>query len=256
MSKETNKVLNPKLIWTQLALYICSASLLIMFFVLSFTFTSCVTDDAEPELQIPTSQTIQVGNSFNLGFSANWDSSNDFVAEVSLEGVITANHVGECIISDGSKKCAVTVSPKSHFMTEPITEWGMKKSLLISKCGSDYKESGDAIGYATGIAKTPLIMYTFKDDKLSSSLIMVDVDYSESLMDFLLERYRPVNQEGYTFYFANGYSETSITTFVSASLYNKDFWSVLYIPFSNTRGGCELKEIQEELRVIKSKLQY
>lgn len=121
MSKETNKVLNPKLIWTQLALYICSAGLLIMFFVLSFTFTSCVTDDAEPELQIPTSQTIQVGNSFNLGFSANWDSSNDFVAEVSLEGVITANHVGKCIISDGRKKCAVTVSPKSHFMTEPIT---------------------------------------------------------------------------------------------------------------------------------------
>lgn len=208
------------------------------------TFMSCSNsddeDNNEPTYNVPTIKLIPVGSSFKIGPTDNWTSSNDFVASVSQNGLIQAVHVGDCVISNGRSDCKVSVTAKSNFMKEPLTTWGVSKAFVISKCGNNYMTSGESIGYSTGDSKYPLIMYMFKNDRLSGSVITVSTSYTGTLTDFLLERYYPVDKDGYDFYFINGYTTSTITTIVGLTLYNQSYWSVSYIPFNTVRGGNEI----------------
>lgn len=232
--------------------YVNSWIAILMAVMLSLALSSCGGDDNdEPDYStsIPRTRTMYVGKSFSLGVSGKWTSSNEFVATVNSTGVVTAKHVGKCSISDGNNTCIVTVSATSTFMKEPITEWGISKSEVISRCGSDYKSSGNAIGYASGISKTPFTVYLFKDNKLSSSAILASVDYTEALVDFLAERYVYVGRDGYDYFFANGLTVQQITTGVGIQLYNDDYWMVGYFPFQSSR--CETDEISDIKSVVK-----
>lgn len=211
-------------------------SLLIVFIVVTI-FSACSDKENEPTISIPTSKSITVGTSFSLGLSDNWRSSNEFVASVDGDGNVEAAHIGECTISNGKNSCKVTVTPKSTFIKEPIREWGISKSQLISKCGSDYKESGNSIGYISNSSIAPITMYTFdSNNRLSSSVIMVKTAYTSELVDFFTERYQPVSVDGYDFYFTDGYTAQTISTAVCLSLYkyNTDFWMVLYMPYGSS----------------------
>lgn len=230
-------------------------SLLLMFMGVTI-FAACSDEKDEPKILIPTAKSISVGTSFSLGVQGVWKSSNDFVASVNNDGNVIAEHVGKCTISNGKNSCKVTVTPKSNFLKEPITEWGISKSQLISKCGSDYKESGNSIGYLTNSNVAPITMYSFdSNDRLSGSVVMVNTDYTSEMADFLVERYQPVYVDGYDFYFTNGYTAQSISTAVCVSLYknNKNYWLVVYMPFeSSTRSLDELDLLNNLHNIIKS----
>lgn len=211
------------------------------------SFSSCSNDKDEPKVSIPQDQTMTVGTTIDLKVGGSWTSSNTFVASVNNSGIVKAEHVGSCILENGKQSCRIQVSPKSKFITEPILEWGISKSEIISRCGSDYKATDNAIGYSTGIYKNPLIMYVFTNDKLSAAAILVSTNYTETLVDFLLERYAPLSQEGYDFYFANGLTLQQITTFVGLQLFSNDYWTVMYLPNKNSRSAEFNDYIMEEI---------
>lgn len=224
-------------------------SLLLIFMGVAL-FSSCSDDKEDSAISIPTTNSIPVGSSFSFGLSGNWSSSNNFVASVDNDGNVKAEHVGECIISNGNHNCIVTVTPKSNLIKEPITEWGISKPQLISKCGTDYQESGTAIGYKTNSNIAPMIMYSFDSyNRLSSSVVMVKTAYTSELVDFLIERYRPVTMDGYDYYFVNGYSSQSISTVIGMGLYkyDKDYWMVLYMPYSSSSRSSEAIDLASNL---------
>ncbi|MDE6651561.1 MAG: hypothetical protein K2K08_04040 [Paramuribaculum sp.] len=217
----------------------------LLLMVIGVTLLSACSDDKdEPKISIPSVKSISVGTSFSLGLSGNWRSSNDFVASVDKDGNVEAEHVGECTISNEKNSCKVTVTPKSNFIKEPVTDWGISKSQLISKCGNNYKESGNSIGYTSNSNIAPITMYTFDSSgRLSSSVITVKTTYTSDLVDFLMERYQPVAVDGYDFYFTNGYTTQSTSTVVGMSLYkyDKSYWMVMYMPYGNSsRSGANM----------------
>ena len=223
--------------------------LLLLIFIGVVLLSAC-SDKDEPKIHIPTNMNLSVGSLFSVGVSGNWISSNEFVASVDKDGVIKAEHVGMCIISGEGKQCRVIVEPKSNFLNEPIIEWGISKSQLISKCGNDYKESGSAIGYITNSTIAPITMYTFDNNgKLSSSAIVVKTNYSTELVDFLTERYQPIGMDGYDFYFTNGYTPQKTSTVVGMSLYkyDKNYWVVLYMPYSYSSRSSVSTDISNSL---------
>lgn len=203
--------------------------------------SSCSDDKDEPKLKIPTTKSAVVGETFSFGSDGQWISSNDFVASVNNKGYVKAEHVGSCIISNGKHKCSVTITPKSTFITEPITEWGMSKAQLIAKCGNNYKETSNSIGYISNNTIAPIIVYLFdNNNKLTSSTITVSTDYSSELTDFLLERYHFVENDGDNYSFVNGYTSEKISTVVNMSLYNKSYWTVMYMSYgSSSRAYAE-----------------
>lgn len=228
--------------------------LMLLLIVIGVTFLqACSNEKEEPTNPIPEAKSILVGSSFSLGQSGKWRTSNNFVASVDNAGNVSAEHVGECTISNGRQNCKVTVKPKSNLIKEPITEWGISKSQLISKSGSDYIKSGNSIGYKTNNSIAPITMYSFdNNDRLSSSLIIVDTNYTSDLADFLIERYQPVAVDGYDFYFTDGYTTQSITTAIGMSLYeyDKNYWLVLYMPYGKSSRSTEDNDLSENLYEI------
>ena len=215
---------------------------LMLLFIASFFTTSCSNNDDEPDLSIPSTQTLLVGESFNLGFEGAWTSSDEFVASVDNNGIIKANHVGKCTISYGKNSCLVKVDATSNFMEEPLCEWGMNKSTVISICGKNYQTNGNSIAYSTGVSKTPLIMYSFTNDKLIGSAIAVSTNYIESAIIFLKERYKYLGIDDGTYYFINGSTLEKSTTAISLSLLNSNYWSIVYIPSNDSRSTVNYDE--------------
>ncbi len=205
-----------------------------------FLLSSCSDDKDEPVTFQDLSMTV--GESVEIGKHEAWLSTNDFVATVS-DGILKASHVGKCTVinkKDQNRIFHITVSPKITFITEPLLKWGTSKSSVIAKYGQDYKVSGDAIGYSTGDIIMPLVTYVFKNNGLSSAGILVSTIYTESLGDFLCERYQPIKMDDPDiFYFVNGYTSNTITTVVMMSLFNTSYWQVAYMPYSTSvsRGG-------------------
>lgn len=231
-------------------------TLMLLFTIVGTTlFLACSGEKDEPKVSIPTMKSIQVGTSFSLGVTGHWFSSNDFIASVDNFGYVHANHVGECTIGNGTMGCKVTVTPKStFFITQPITEWGTSKSTIIYRCGWDYKESGDYIAYISNNTIAPITMYGFDDNNsLTSSTVVVDTNYTTELVEFLTERYQPIGQDGYNFFFTNGYTIQTISTAVGLRLYNKSYWMVMYIPYNNSSRSSADRELTNNLSDIINK---
>lgn len=215
---------------------------------LSISFFSC--DSDEPKSSIPETQNVYVGSDFNIGDKGNWVSSNEFVATVK-DGVVKGVHVGKCVISDGKQICIITVIPTSHFIEEPTIEWGMSKAQIISMYGDDYTSSGSVIGYLTDYPETtPLVMFGFINNWLSASAILVSTEYTDQMVDFLIERYQPIKMEGYDAYFVNGYTPESTTLAIKVSLLNDDYWNVIYVPYSSSRSSSECLDYEDLFGLI------
>lgn len=133
--------------------------------VFAFTVSllpSCTLKSEYPaDIEIPTSISLSVGETYDLGLeSSSWSSKNDFVAQIGTDGVVTAKHVGKCTVMFSNfrqtLRCEVTVFPNTTLYSEPIQQWGMRKSQLISIEGHDYKESDNSIGYMTDNSSAPM----------------------------------------------------------------------------------------------------
>lgn len=125
-----------------------------------------------------------------------WSSDDEFVAKVSRNGLVTANHVGTTYIRASSRpsdpKCRVTVAPKYNFYKEPIADWTLTKSDIIRKLGTPDSDDGNTISYK-GDDVALLDMYIFGDNgKLESSTVAFRFSQLSNVLYFLQERHQPV----------------------------------------------------------------
>ncbi len=166
---------------------------------LSLTFVSCGSDD---ESNNPN-QTMTVGSVYAIpGGSTGWTSDNKFIASVSANGV-TAEHVGETYIRNGSKSFKVTVISKYNTFKEPCLQWHADKPTVRNYMRNYViqSETDDHILYK-GLLKELFTFYTFKNGKLygSSVLLSPSVVDAEELSDFLIERYVYVTKNDEDYY--------------------------------------------------------
>lgn len=227
---------------------------MMMLLITLFILPSCSKDD-EPSINIPSSISVNVGSSYNLGVDGDWSTSNDFVASVSDKGVVYGEHVGDCNITIGNKSCKVSVKGTINLYKDPIIDWGISKSEVISRWGNNYTEIGNAIGYYTDDLKAPILMYSFENGKLSNAVMTVSTDYTSTMVDFLLERYLPIGMSGYDFFFINNGTLQTSSTVIGVRLFNVNYWEIIYMPYTFTKSGeIGNSDFENDLNILMSLL--
>lgn len=210
---------------------------MMLFIASSVALSSCSDDekDAPSNPSIPKTKTMTVGDTWNIGVNGVSTTDNDFIVSVTDKSVATAEHVGDCIISNGDSRCNVSVKGRISLYKDPITQWGISKSQLISICGNDYIEQNGNIGYKSNDPNCPMVAYMFKNNALNGVVVLVSTKKSEILAEFLVERYLPVEQSGYEYYFVNNNNPSKVTTVVMLSFYDADYWMVTYVSANKSR---------------------
>lgn len=219
--------------------------------ILIILFVGCSKDENNQDsLNIPSNVSVKVDSSFNLGSVQSWVSSNTFVAEITQEGVITGKHVGNCTVNCSDASCSVTVTANNTLYEEPITDWGISKSELISRKGQPDRESGNTLIYETGNSAAPYEMYTVKNGILETSAVLVLSSYTSSMTDHILDRYYPVYYDDDYYYFANAYTLSDASIVVVAGLSdNAQYWLVMYMDYSSAKtvSSIDVRELMKML---------
>ena len=193
----------------------------------SASFTSCSSDNSEDNFGFSKdTYTTIVGRSGKLSFDGNvssWTSSNDFVASVSNNGTITANHVGTCEITASSgkqsAKCTINVEPIYTTYTDPLVKWGVSKSdVKAYEKRALVQEQTNNLTYKIENGAVKGLQYNFENGKLSSVMVLIDHEYNTSIATemakFLKERYRVISVSASESYFSDGNDENSSSTLV------------------------------------------
>lgn len=212
--------------------------------VFAFTVSlapSCTLKSEYPaDIEIPAYLSLSVGETYDLGQeSSSWSSKNDFVAQIETDGVVTAKHVGKCTIMFSNfrqtLRCEVTVFPNTTLYSEPIQQWGISRTHLISMKGEPYSETDNVVGYTTGNDVSPVEIYSFEDGKLNAAAVVVPVIFSDDLANHLAERYQPMYIEGFNVLFLNGNSLDAATTAVYTNTYEVVYIMVMYLDANSAK---------------------
>ncbi|MDE6007379.1 MAG: hypothetical protein K2G67_07485 [Muribaculaceae bacterium] len=214
--------------------------ILTLFAILScFILPSCGGDDDEPDYKyqdvvLNCNATYEIPNAGDV----EWSSSNEFIASVT-GNIVTAERVGEVIISSSRGSFKLTVNATSHVFNEPCIQWGASKSTVKSfmKNATPYEETSTSLNYK-GTGAQLLTSYSFESDKLKSSGVGLDGDYvnSDAIVTFMLERYIPlkVDQTNYSFYFCTPDEKTGILMSLRTSG-RTIIYLIVYVPLTDSK---------------------
>ena len=228
-----------------------------MFSAIALTvLSSCSKNDSPGSPQfLETSITLYADQSQRLfdGEIVDVETSTNFIATVSSNGMVYAHHVGEATISSGSQSCRVTVRPRYNLYADPYLEWGASRSQVQSRLGTADSDNGEMLMYR--LERDMAAAYAFENNRLAGVMVVVPIIYSSTLVDHLLERYNAaaigdvVGGSTDDFIFANGTDEHRPDTAVVASLEGLDYWAVMYVPYpTETRSESTATDTIEKLK--------
>lgn len=181
-------------------------------------FASCNKDDDAAISLNEKEVTLQVDGKQQLkatGDVSKWSSANDFIASVSENGMITANHVGETSImaqgSGGFALCNVIVKPQYTYYVEPLCKEGATKNDIKQfEKRKLHSEDSERLFYDGENSLLTAVVYQFDTNgKLKFVMLMLphhnSTTLASQLINFLLERYNSfADIDGvYTFIDAN-----------------------------------------------------
>jgi hypothetical protein len=242
---------------------------------LLFTITMCKEHDSD-ELTLKKSEvSLSYGDKYQIEAESNYSitylSENTFHATVSSSGMVTAGRVGETNIKvtdeNDSKKLKVKVLPVYTIYETPYLEFGVTKSQVISKLGSDYQttENSTSIFYLGSDVYVDLIMYSFDNaGKLDMVGVAVVGTISTTLLEnFLNERYYYVGEyededTGTNYLFINALNESNATLGVDM-MYNSEtgYWFIFYTALDTTsRSGVPVGISKDVMLKMKSEIKY
>ena len=148
--------------------------------------------------------------------------------------VTEVSKVVNLIRHDVTEKISVEVLAEYDLYPEPIMEWGRTRESIISELGEPDANLSNSIGYFFYSPNAPVLMYVFdENDKLESSSVFVKTVFSSELAAFLLERYVYASQDEGVFYFLNGLNLEQSSMSIASSIYNLNYWRVVYFPVEN-----------------------
>lgn len=177
-----------------------------------------------------------------------YTSNNEYHAQVTSSGLVTAKHVGTTTITlsseDDTKTFTVIVNPRSNLYPEPDIEFGETKENVILKLGEPDISVVDTISippyttysyiaYTNYSTNTRSLYINFDENNCVSEYnISVHSPISTQIMDYLLERYSYESGDdlGYYFFRYKNYDELPDMLIVLYYPDNDDYWSVHYNP--------------------------
>ncbi len=187
--------------------------------------------------------------------SAEWISENDFIANVSSDGLVEGGHVGKTNIlansTSGSAICEVEIIPVYSTFIEPFLEFGVPKETVKSKETRNlYKEGSSSLLYKGENSFVNSILYSFDDNgKLKGSAVGLSLTCASEAMKFLIERYLPIGEKDEIFLFING-NTNNYTMGVGLSL-QQSYIVIVYSPVSTTNSkSYNQNHLREELKSL------
>jgi hypothetical protein len=213
---------------------------------------------------VSSDQTLHYDDEFQIQATSitpiTYTSENEYHAEVSTSGLVTAGRVGETIIvltnGEDTKKIKITVTPESNLYPEPELTFGMSRSAVKAKYGTPLTDTSSGMGYTGYSDSAPMLLCLFDaSDKLTTYGVVVKTAYSSQLGVFLSERYvlMGIDNDDYLLAFVNGLDQDSVTMGIAASVYSTAYWQVTYSPYTlssrsaQTVDHLELKKLFDEL---------
>lgn len=195
-------------------------------------------DDDEDEVVTFNDVTIKSDETYSItnGKGVTWTSSNDLVAKVDEEGVVTAVCAGTAKLTSTKGSFTVTVKPSYTLYSEPYLKWGASansvKSAMLQY--TPYSETSTFISYAN-IGVITLVGYTLKDSKLSQVDVAIPTTAvsAEGLVKHLTSRYVYVTSQDNVYGFISPTKDTavlmSIQTVSKTTIYLID-----YVPYTSS----------------------
>ena len=206
-------------------------------FALIPVFIACDKEKEEPDTDVD-SITLYVDKTQDLGVKGDFLSSdNSFVASVSKEGIVTANHVGTTYIHTRTKKIPTTVIGMYYMYDDPVTDWGCSPRDVMSKQKQGSLKgaySNHSLLYEN-VSTATALMYQFDDnDKLKGVALAFPMSYVSRVTDHLMERYFmiPYVSGDIMAIGHNAYDVDDATVAVSLMYVNTNNFMVIYIPGS------------------------
>ncbi len=169
--------------------------------ILTFVSTSC-----KKEKEEPTNGNQNNGSATEYvmyrddakAIEGTWKSSDDYVAQIVGDSV-KARHIGTCKITKDNDLAYITVIPRYNFFAEPITNFGIDTTALITQINqrpfpifSKRDENRALLAFINkNILPIEADLYYFENNKLTLtwSLIPQNDLVRTSMSDFLKERY-------------------------------------------------------------------
>jgi hypothetical protein len=222
----------------------------IFLFVFLISFVSCSKssdndDDSitvnDAAVTLNSSETHLIVTNQNM---PTFKSENEFVADVSSVGLVTAKHVGSTYIDiNGIRKVAVTVDAK-YSLYEPLHDVTLTKSQVIKKKGSPSNQNDTMLLYKNPDDEilVELYMFSASTGKLKNAGLVYSTSFFVSFNYALAERYEPIayDEKNYYFYYIDALTVSDAKLMVMTNLYNLNYCLTLYIPKSSvTRSADE-----------------
>lgn len=192
--------------------------LLPVFLSLFIVLTSCSKGDDPIILTLQNSNlTMHFEDEEEIGAVTNgtkgitYVSSDEYTAEVSDDGIVTAGVIGtaDITVSDGhnTKTCKVTVTPRYNYFVDPYFGFGQTEAQVRAKVTTGtLVELDEALGYSYSSGSSLyLYIYEFEDGKLAAVGLLFKVisPYSTNYANYLLERYLLVGENEGMYGFLN-----------------------------------------------------
>lgn len=166
-----------------------------------------------------------------------YTSQDEFYAEVSETGLITANKIGQTNITvsspNGVKSIPVTVLPQ-YTLYEDLTPYiGASLSNITAKYCTDYTTATNKDGSVTYTFKNPTsyvagIGFIIENGKCTSAMVAVSTSHTSMLTKYLIERYAVVGMQNDMYFFLNHDKDVTITY----TVYSYSTLMVLYTPYT------------------------
>ena len=218
-----------------------------------FCFASCKEGDETPEIKVPASLEMKVGESYDLKVTGEWVSTNESVATVTTAGVISAKVQGEANIHNNSDlSCNVTVIPSYTLYAEPLMDWGITVDNLKSKKGTPEAEEDGILTYMVESNVIFSEMYMFEEEVLTASAVILNSEFTDEMAAHLGQRYLvvDVDAETYTMIFVDTKEETMVYAELYADEEGSDpYWIVSYMPLVEedlARSAADCKKISDK----------
>lgn len=218
----------------------------VLLFVVVVLFAGCSSNNPIDNSIKISSESISVLSGAKISLKATslekitYSSGNNYYATVSDSGLVTGGRIGTVNITlknnSDTKTVKVTTYTTNFLYPDPILDFGVSKSSIISKLGTPAYQatSGNLSGirYDNSTSTTAGTVYYFTDDKLNLIQVRVKTAYTTLLTSYLTDRFAYAGQSSGSFIFFNEIDSKKITVGVSNTLFNTDYWQVAYVAYT------------------------